>query len=580
MKVRLAFEVVARELLATLAASLLLVLSTRAGESIPPKTVVLTFDDAVQSQLDVVAPLLQQFGFGATFFISHAWMNDTAHFLSWDEVAKLHQMGFEIGNHTWTHAGFNTPRLAAQLAGELALVENELAKVGVPKPVSFAWPGNAFGPDALAVLQKAGYRFGRRGMQPEAPYGSLEMGPLFDPGRHHPLLIPSAGDAYPNWTLEHFKAVVDRTSAGHAAVVQFHGVPDVQHPWVNTPEEAFRAYLSNLKQGGFRVIALRDLLPFLPEKPAENDAMARAEYPARGGDVGDWPVETAQTMEHLDFWLANMARDHHYAPDEISPVAALPKKVLGERLTHLGKQSAFPPGTGASKVLPYPGGRHPRIGFLDGAIDPLRGTKASLFPPWDNGGYFVLDLPEAIFCNLGLAFLAHTHVPTLWNLQNRVIQNQDWIIAEDGTLHSDWRLPDGIRFGARVTPRPLGADLELWLDNGTQDTLTGLRTQICLMLKAAPGFNAQNQDRKDYANPVTMVKSLDADRYVLLAFERCGRAWGNDRCPCIHSDPILPDAAPGQRVSVRGWLRFYEGADIQGEKTRLLEAVRSLPKRL
>ncbi len=148
-------------------------------------------------------------------------------------------MGFEIGNHTWTHAGFNTPRMAARFAGELALVENELAAVGVPKPISFAWSGNAFGPDCLAVLEKAGYRLARRGMQPEEPYGSLALGPLFDPHRHHPLLVPSAGDAYPDWTLEHFKQVVDRATGGRAAVLQFHGVPDTTHPSVNTPWSAF-----------------------------------------------------------------------------------------------------------------------------------------------------------------------------------------------------------------------------------------------------------------------------------------------------------------------------------------------------
>jgi len=32
-------------------------------------------------------------------------------------------------------------------------------------------------------------------------------------------------------------------------------------------------------------------------------------------------------------------------------------------------------------VLPYPGGRHPRIGFLDGAIDPQRETKFTLREP-------------------------------------------------------------------------------------------------------------------------------------------------------------------------------------------------------
>lgn len=543
-----------------------------ASEPVPPRTVVLTFDDAVKSHLEVAAPLLKAYGFGATFFISHAWMNDTEHFLSWEEVAELHQMGFEIGNHTWTHAGINTPGKAARLAGELALVENELARVGVPKPITFGWTGNAFGPDGLAVLAGAGYKLARRGMQPEAPYGTLELGPLFNPLLHHPLLIPSAGDAYPDWTLDHFKKVVDRAVEGCAAIVQFHGVPDLEHPWVHTPEERFREYMAYLKEGGFHVIAMRDLLPFLPEKTVENDPMTRVQFPAPSDKELYWPVEREQTVQNLDFWLKNMAYDHQYTRDEVVEVVRLPKPILEEHLGLLRDESAFAGRPGCVKVLPYPGGRHPRIGFLEGAIDPLRGTKVSIFPPWEKGGYMVLDIPEAIFSNLGLTFLAHTHIPTIWNGQNTVIDNRDWIIDEN-CLRSEWRLPNGIVFGACVTPEANGVAMELFLENGTDAALTGLRTQICVMLKAAPGFEEQNQERKEYEAPLTVVKARDADRYLLLAFEHCGRAWGNEKCPCVHSDPVLPDAAPGKRVSVRGWLRFYEGADIANVKKQLLRDI-------
>jgi hypothetical protein len=50
-------------------------------------------------------------------------------------------------------------------------------------------------------------------------------------------------------------------------------------------------------------------------------------------------------------------------------------------------------------VLPYPGGRHPRIGFLDGAVNPQRETKISVSTPWDEQSYVVVDLPEAIWSN-------------------------------------------------------------------------------------------------------------------------------------------------------------------------------------
>ena len=533
--------------------------------TVPDKTVVLTFDDAVKSHLTVVAPLLKEYGFGATFFITHRWMDDTEHFMTWKEVAELHRMGFEIGNHSWTHRGFDSPAAASRLEGELALVENELENVGVPKPVSFAWPGNHFGPEALEVLKRAGYRYARRGMQPEVPYGQIQLGPMFDPARHHPLLIPSAGDAYPEWDIDHFRNVVDRARDGTIAVVQFHGVPDVAHPWVHTPVERFREYMAYLNEREFHVIALRDVEAYLPEGGAQDDPMVQTHYPA-------WlPTEVTQTRQNLDFWLENMIVHHSYTAIEAAEVCGLPLHEVEERAAKLRPSPRAVPArdkSGRLKVLPYPGGRHPRIGFLDGAINPQRGTKVSIFLPWAEGGYVVLDIPEAIFSNLGLTFLAHTHVPTIWDAGNMVIENVDWTRDEDGALRMERTLPNGIRFGAVVEPRVDHASLEFWLENGTQQSLTDPRAQICLMLKGAPGFNEQTEERRLFESPVAAVKHKEDDRWILVAFERCGRLWGNSRVPCIHSDPVLPNVSAGERVSVTGRLWFYEGAHVENEVKR------------
>jgi peptidoglycan/xylan/chitin deacetylase (PgdA/CDA1 family) len=531
----------------------------RAAEPIPEKTVVLTFDDAVESHLSVVAPILKEHGFGGTFFISHAWMNDTENFMTWEQVGALYAMGFEIGNHTWTHAGQNTPRAASRFAGELALVENALRSVGVPKPISFAWTGNAFSPESRAILEENGYLLARRGMQPEAPYGQRELGPLFNPNLHHALLIPSAGDGYPNWDLAHFKTVVDRTGNGKIAVVQFHGVPDVAHPWVHTPEDKFREYMAYLKDNGFNVIALRDVLPYLPEEPLDSDFMQRVRYPAGSSEELYWPTEVSQSRERLNYWLDVMTQ-HGYTLAEMQQVTALPKKTLEARLAKL---SPAPAKDDVINVLPYPGGRHPRIGFLEAAIDPIRGTKVSIFTPWEDGGYVVLDLPEAIFSNLGLTYLAHTHIPSIWDDANRYIENRDWIPEDDGGLRGEWTLPNKISFGARVVPQADEVDFELWLKNDSDADLSKLRTQVCLMLKAAPGFNAQDKERKHYDGPVVSIQAEGKDRWMLLAFEQCKRAWDNPKCPCMHSDPTLPDAPAGERVSVQGKLRFHEGPGVE-----------------
>jgi len=241
--------------------------------------VVLTFDDAVKSHRTFVAPFLKELGFGATFFVTQLWMKDAEYFMTWKDIAAIHQMGFEIGNHSWTHADFSQPKNAARLAEELRQVDAELERVGVPRPTSFAYCGNSFGPEALAELKRLDYRLARRGMQPEIPYGKIEAGPLFDPNKHHPLLIPTSGDAYPSWTLDHFRKVVDRAGKNQIVVLQFHGVPDVQHPWVNTSPELFRSCMNYLKNGGFRVVALKDVQPLLP-KTSPADPLLGTRHPS------------------------------------------------------------------------------------------------------------------------------------------------------------------------------------------------------------------------------------------------------------------------------------------------------------
>jgi hypothetical protein len=224
-------------------------------------------------------------------------------------------------------------------------------------------------------------------------------------------------------------------------------------------------------------------------------------------------------------------------------------------------------------VLPYPGGRHPRIGFLDGAIRPQRETKVSVFAPWKDGGYAVADVPEAIwFAPAGkreLLYLAHTHVPTVWDRQAVSLEALEWTRNPDGSLEVQRRLPNKVAFGTRVVPGRDGVRMELWLSNGSGEMLTGLKVQMCLMLKGLAGFADRTNDNKVFAPPFAACRDRTGRRWVITGWEPCVRAWGNPACPCLHADPQIPDCAPGQAQRVRGWLSFYEGDDIDGELRRL-----------
>lgn len=233
---------------------------------IPDRLVVLTFDDSVRSHYTVARPILKRHGFGATFFITEGFdfNSNKQDYMTWQQIAELHRDGFEIGNHTRDHMGVNAQSLP-KLAEQLQAVAARCAEHGIPAPVSFAYPGNAFIPEAFDVLAEQGIRFARRGGSPEYPY-DLGRGVAYEPGLDHPLLIPTAGDARPFWTLDDLKRAARQASDGRIAVLQFHGVPDRQHPWVNTPPERFEQFMQHLHDEKFTVIALRDLAKYVDPK--------------------------------------------------------------------------------------------------------------------------------------------------------------------------------------------------------------------------------------------------------------------------------------------------------------------------
>src|SRR5690349_25051461 len=104
---------------------------------------------------------------------------------------------------------------------------------------------------------------------------------------------------------------------------------------------------------------------------------------------------------------------HHYGDEEIAAATGLSLQEITDARSRFDLSPNNRPERPAGApllVLPYPGGRHPRIQFLDGAVDPQRETKISVFTPWDPFSYVVADIPEAIWSNLGLTYLAHTHV--------------------------------------------------------------------------------------------------------------------------------------------------------------------------
>ena len=232
---------------------------------IPNGLVVLTFDDGNKSDFTYVAPLLNRYGFGATFYITEGlnFLENKEYYLTWEEVHQLHQSGFEIGNHTRHHKNVNS-QTQEELLADLEYIDTRCQQYNIPIPETFCYPGYNHGPQALEVLTKKGMRFARRGISPEFPHESEGgRGPAYDPNIHHRLLIPTTGASGPNWSFDDFVWAVEQAKDGKIAVLTFHGVPALEHPWVNTFPDDFKVYMDFLNDHGFTVIALRDLSKYI-----------------------------------------------------------------------------------------------------------------------------------------------------------------------------------------------------------------------------------------------------------------------------------------------------------------------------
>lgn len=276
------------------------------------------------------------------------------------------------------------------------------------------------------------------------------------------------------------------------------------------------------------------------------------------------------TDTELKFWLNNMVRLHGFSTEEVVQATGLTAEAVTMWLERFQiDREAFPSKRAGLLMRPYPGGRHPRIGFLDGAIRPQRETKISVFTPWAEQDYVVIDVPEALWSNLGLTYLAHTHVETVFDKQGVELRTLEWERCSEDSLNLKRVLPNGIVYECRVRCHSDHVRMQLQLTNDTKHELTDLRVQNCVMLKAAQGFNAQSNENKTTHGTYAVCCSDDGKRYMITAWTPLHRVWFNERCPCLHSDPVFPDCDPGQTVFVEGWFSFYEGENLEEEIRRI-----------
>jgi peptidoglycan/xylan/chitin deacetylase (PgdA/CDA1 family) len=123
--------------------------------SLPPKSVVITFDDGHSSDV-IAARELNQRGLPAAFFITWSRLGCSS-FLSRNQVAELEDRGFEIGSHGWSHVPLAQLR-PAELNRHLSFSKQRLEAL-LGKPVNaLAAPFGSYNEKVVTCAIAAGYR--------------------------------------------------------------------------------------------------------------------------------------------------------------------------------------------------------------------------------------------------------------------------------------------------------------------------------------------------------------------------------------------------------------------------------------
>lgn len=121
----------------------------------PARAVALTFDDGYMDAYTAALPLLQQYGFVATFYVVSGFVGQP-NYMGWNELRALRDAGMEIGAHTVSHPDLTrlgSEGARTEIAQSRAALMTELS---IPV-LSFCYPGGRFNGDLAAIVRDAGF---------------------------------------------------------------------------------------------------------------------------------------------------------------------------------------------------------------------------------------------------------------------------------------------------------------------------------------------------------------------------------------------------------------------------------------
>ena len=137
------------------------------GSTLPPRPVVLTFDDGYADFYSAALPALQHHRFNATLYIATSFVEGTSRWLekigegdrpmlSWEQLAEINSSGIECAAHTHTHPELDMlpPSTARdEIVRSKEVLEDHLGQ----RISSFAYPYGFYSSRVMYIVRELGF---------------------------------------------------------------------------------------------------------------------------------------------------------------------------------------------------------------------------------------------------------------------------------------------------------------------------------------------------------------------------------------------------------------------------------------
>ena len=322
------------------------------------KVVILTFDDGYKNQYSNAKPILDKYGFKATFSIVCNYVGNGDNRMTWEEIKSLQQEGHDIASHTMNHDDLS--KVPAQTVEyEVAQSKQCLLDQGI-NPKSFAYPFNG-GSDDPTVLNivASHYDLARTATDPLA---FLSCGDDSNCTTNKYSIMGWSHDsekknnAYNDQQmLGRFVQVVNsqneyNTNGVNAVPILIWHKIDNTNVEYSTSVDLFEAEMKYLYDNGFTVLTMADLVSDEGSNYLKiNDGNDNVPIPATERDFGakindvdeDNSPDNTQSKE-AEYGISTEAREGNGAGEEFTPTVVNNESEEDDKTELEGSQYRYP----------------------------------------------------------------------------------------------------------------------------------------------------------------------------------------------------------------------------------------------